>query len=346
MHVKQYGSSTFFTKTFWSLRNHTNPFLLTRSEDKKAKAEEDEVSRGESWLMKLPCGQAVKIHVFSVSQSKTPKTASLWRVKLDVSRWNILSIINKLKTVKMQLEQIKGQQQICTNIHSFIIFFLWWLCWDWFFRATWQRRFSCSVTTLGQTKKLLKQLSKEEMGQGMTAWSMNQLQIWRIWSFWILSTWCKSHQKECFLVWFVAPVATGSWNKSSASASLTIWQVKRRKVKGDTRPVAESLLFHTERTYETFEIAGNSYQLVQVLVINRKKSYNIKLSVFLSGFFLCTAVSHVWYTMTFLWKGPKAVLEKWREQAEKRQQEEWGTSLFQRALLIDWIGFDWIGLDW
>ena len=32
-----------FHQNLWSLQNHTNPFLLTRSEDKKAKAEEDEV---------------------------------------------------------------------------------------------------------------------------------------------------------------------------------------------------------------------------------------------------------------------------------------------------------------
>lgn len=169
---------------------------------------------------------------FSVSQSKTPK---FFRVKLDVLKMKSFEY-QELKTLKMQLERHEGQQQICANIHIFS-------SGDFFGVGSFAKLgniVSWSVATLGQTKKLLKQLSKEEMGLGIDG--MKHLQIRRM-LFWIL-----------YLDVYIAPDGAGfelvcelpclcNWKLKQFSPSSIIWQVKRRKVKGDTRPLQNRYCF-------------------------------------------------------------------------------------------------------
>lgn len=135
-----------------------------------------------------------------------------------------------LKRLKMQLENHEGQQQICANIH--ILFFLLVTFLGIGSFAKLGNIVSWSVATLGQTKKLLKQLSKEEMGQGIDG--MKHLQIRRInsWKKSCLVTWClhrttRSRLRICLSV--ALPLQIGSWNSLVHPRPFGRWRGERSR---------------------------------------------------------------------------------------------------------------------
>lgn len=143
------------------------------------------------------------------------------------SRWNHFEY-QALKRLKMQLEK---RWRAATDLreHSYFIFF-WWLFWGYLFRETWQHRLLKCHATLGQTKKLLKQLSKEEMRQGIwrheaSAYPENQLMKKVMLSYFMFT----SHQTEPVENLFVSCLQIGSWNSLVHPRPFGRWRGERSR---------------------------------------------------------------------------------------------------------------------
>lgn len=267
----------FTTKPTLLVKPHSWP---KQNEDKKAKPEQDEVSAEscEKWSypVKLWRSMIILWVFFSVSQSKFSKKSSKFFSGWSwmSSRWNLFEYQAR-KPLKMQLEK---RWRAATDLreHSYFIFSSGDFLRGWFFRETWQHRLLKCHATLGQTKKLLKQLSKEEMGQGIDG--MKHLQIRRInsWKKSCLVTWCLHHTTRsrlriCLSV--ALPLQIGSWNSLVHPRPFGRWRGERsRGTQGLCRIATVS--HHRKNVWN---------------LLNRRKF----LPTGPGFWFLCAAVSHV-----------------------------------------------------